>query len=43
MRGSTMAGPPSLEQAVGGLSQEVAELVPQGLGQVGVDLGGSQA
>src|SRR5271170_5502124 len=41
--GSTMAGPPSLEEALGGLRQELAELVPQGLGQVGVDLGGSQA
>src|SRR5271169_7158474 len=41
--GSTMAGPPSLEEAVGGLAQQFAELVPQRLGQVGVDLGGSQA
>ena len=38
-----MAGPPSLEEAVGGLTQEVTELVPQRLGEVGVDLGGSQA
>src|SRR5580693_7931701 len=42
-RGSTMAGPPSLEQAIGGLTEEVTELVPQRLGEVGVDLGGSQA
>ena len=42
-RGSTMAGPPSLEEAVGGLAQQFAELVPQRLGQVGVDLRGSQA
>src|SRR3954471_2336637 len=42
-RGSTMAGPPSLEEAVGGLAEQFAELVPQRLGQVGVDLGGSQA
>ena len=41
--GSTMAGPPSLEEAVGGLTQEETELVPQRLGQMGVDLGGSQA
>src|SRR3954465_12604754 len=41
--GSTMAGPPSVEEAVGGLAQQVAELIPQGLGQMGVDLGGSQA
>ena len=26
--GSTMAGPPSLEEAVGGLGQQFAELVP---------------
>src|SRR5208283_5974 len=32
---STMAGPPSLEEAVGGLAQQFAELVPQRLGQVG--------
>src|ERR1700677_2614565 len=42
-RGSAMAGPPSLEDAVGGLTEEVTELVPQRLGQVGIDLGGSQA
>ena len=42
-RGSTTAGPPSLEEAVGGLTQQGAELIPQRLGQVGVDLGGSQA
>src|SRR5271156_2333504 len=42
-RGSTMARPPSLEEAVGGLRQEVTELVPQGLGQVGIDLGGPRA
>ena len=41
--GSTIAGLPSLEEAVGGLGQQLAELVPQWLGQVGVDLGGSQA
>ena len=38
-----MAGPPSLEEAVGGLAQQRAKLVPQRLGQVGVDLRGSQA
>src|SRR5271165_1854110 len=42
-RGSTMAGPPSLEEAVGGLAQQRAELVPQRLGQMGVDLRRSQA
>jgi hypothetical protein len=42
-RGSTTAGPPSLEEAVGGLAQQRAELVPQRLGQVGVDRRGSQA
>ena len=41
--GSTMAGPPSLEEAVGCLAQQFAELVPQRLCQVGVDLRGSQA
>src|SRR5271155_5371075 len=41
--GSTMAGPPSLEEAVGGLAQQFAELVPQWLCQMGVDLSGSQA
>src|SRR6516165_7637133 len=40
--GSTMAGPPPVEEAGGGLAQQVAELIPQGLGQVGVDLSGSQ-
>ena len=38
-----MAGPPSLEEAVGGLAQQRAKLVPQRLGQVGVDLRGVQA
>ena len=38
-----MTGPPSLEEAVGGLTQQVAELVPQRLGEVGIDLGGLQA
>ena len=38
-----MAGPPSLEEAIGGLTEEVTELIPQRLGEVGVDLGGSQA
>ena len=42
-RGSTMAGPPSLDQAIGGLAQQFAEMIPQRLGQVGVDLCGSQA
>src|SRR5271156_1609249 len=41
--GSTMAGAPSFQEAVGGLGQELAELVPQGLAQVGVDLGRSEA
>src|SRR5271167_1742822 len=41
--GSNMAGPPSLEEAIGGLAQQFAELVPQRLSQVGVDLRGSQA
>ena len=41
--GSTMAGPPSLEEAVGGLAQQFTELVPQWICQMGVDLGGSQA
>src|SRR5208283_3032325 len=41
--GSTMAGPPSLAEAVGGLAQQFAELVPQRLGQVGVDFRRSQA
>src|SRR6516225_1983567 len=40
---SAMAGPPSLEEAVGGLAQQCAELVPQRLCEVGIDLGGSQA
>ena len=37
-----MAGPPSLEEAIGGLTEEMTELVPQRIGEVGVDLGGSQ-
>src|SRR5271157_6243008 len=41
--GSITAGPPSLEEAVGGLEQELAELVPQRIGQMGIDLGGSNA
>ena len=41
--GSTTAGPPSFEEAVGGLEQELAELVPQRISQMGIDLGGSQA
>ena len=40
---STMAGPPSLEEAVGGLSEQLAKLVTQGFGEVGVDLRGLQA
>src|SRR6202044_1730019 len=39
-RGSAMAGPPSLEEAVGGLTEEMTELIPQRIGEVGVDLGG---
>src|SRR5262245_42458460 len=42
-RRSAMAGPPSLEEAVGGLGQQVAELILQRLGEVGVDLRGPQA
>jgi hypothetical protein len=38
-----MARPPSLEEAVGRLIEEVTELIPQRIGEVGVDLGGSQA
>ena len=38
-----MAGPPSLEESIGGLTEEITELVPQRIGEVGVDLGGSQA
>ena len=38
-----MAGPPSLEEAISGLTEEEAVLVPQRLGEVGGDLGGSQA
>src|SRR5260370_4732029 len=41
--GFTMAGLPSLEDGVCGLAQQFAELVPQRLGQVGVNLRGSQA
>ena len=41
MLGSTTAGPPSLEEAVGGLEQKLAELVPQRISQMGIDLGGS--
>jgi hypothetical protein len=37
-----MAGPPSLEEAIGGLAEEMTELIPQRIAQVGVDLGGSQ-
>src|SRR5271166_3528813 len=40
--GLTMAGPPPLEEAVGRPAQQFAELVPQRLGQVGVDLRGLQ-
>ena len=42
-RGSTMAWPPSLEEAIGGLMKEVTELIPQRIGEVSVDFGGSQA
>jgi hypothetical protein len=38
-----MVGPPSLEEAVGCLTQEEADLVAQRLGQVGVNLGAAQA
>src|SRR5580692_12031944 len=41
-RGSAMARPPSLEEAIGGLTEELAKLIPQRIGEVGVDLGGSQ-
>src|SRR5260370_39097815 len=41
--GSTMAGPPSLEEAVCGLAQQFAELAPQRLGQVGINLRRSPA
>src|SRR3954447_19900633 len=42
-RGSAMAGPPSVEEALGGLAQQVAELILQRLGEVSVDLRGPQA
>src|SRR5215469_17964546 len=42
-QGSTMARPPSVEEAVGGLAQQVAKLCLQRLGQVGVDDGRLQA
>jgi hypothetical protein len=35
-----MAGPPSLEETVGGLGQELAELVTQHISEMSVDLGG---
>jgi hypothetical protein len=35
VRGSTMAGPPSVEEPVGGRGQQRAELVSQRLGQMG--------
>jgi hypothetical protein len=38
-----MARAPSFEEARGGLRQQLAELIAQGLGQMGVDLRGSQA
>ena len=38
-----MAGRPLLEEAVGGLAQQDAELILQRLGEVGVDLRGPQA
>ena len=38
-----MARPPSLEEAIGGLTEELAKLIPQRIGEVGVDLGGTQA
>ena len=41
--GSTTAGLPSFEEAVSGLEQELAELVPQRISQMGIDLGGSNA
>ncbi len=41
--GSTLARPPSFEEACGGLVEQGTELVPQGLGQMGVDLCGTQA
>ena len=43
MLGSTTAGPPSLEEAVGGLEQQLAELVAQRVSEMGIDHGGSQA
>ncbi len=38
-----MPGPPSLEETVGGLAEQLAEVVTQWFGQVGVDLRGSDA
>ena len=38
-----MAGPPSFEQAVGGLLQQLPEVLPHRLREVGVDLGGTDA
>src|ERR1700677_960405 len=41
--GSTTAGPPSLEEAVGGLEKELAELVTKRISQMGIALGGTNA
>lgn len=38
-----MVGPPSLEETVGGLAQQLPEILTQGFAQVGVDLGGADA
>src|SRR5271157_2804033 len=42
-RGSNMVGPPSFEEAFGSLVQQMAELLPQRLGQMGIDFGGAEA
>ena len=38
-----MFGPPSLEEAVGGLTEQLPEILAQRFGQVGVDLRGADA
>ena len=40
---STTAGPPFLEETVGGLEKKLTKLVPQRISQMGMDLGRSQA
>jgi hypothetical protein len=43
MLGLTMLGPPSLEETLGGLPEQLPQILTQRFAQMGIDLGGTDA